>query len=69
MHVFNSRDTRYPELVPHIGGVDVTLNSLTSSGMVGASMVVLFLKIDITIINFSKLMETFPISDFFRALF
>merc|ERR1719174_2870093 len=37
-HVVNSRDTQYPELVSYTGGVDIALNSLTSSGMVGATL-------------------------------
>ena len=38
MHVVNSRDTRYPDSLSCMGGVDIALNSLTSSGMVGATL-------------------------------
>merc|ERR1719443_2448102 len=42
-HVVNSRDTGYPEMVSHVGGVDVALNFLTSSGMVGATLSTLWM--------------------------
>ena len=40
-HVVSSRHTQFVSEVAQLGGVDVVLNSLTSSGMVGASLAVL----------------------------
>ena len=40
-HVINSRHTQFVAEVSQLGGVDVVLNSLTSSGMVAASLAVL----------------------------
>ena len=40
-HVISSRQTQFVAEVAHLGGVDVVLNSLTSSGMVAASLAVL----------------------------
>ena len=37
-HVLGSRDTAFASEVCQLGGADVVLNSLTSSGMVGASL-------------------------------
>ena len=37
-HVLGSRDTKFAEDICMLGGADVVLNSLTSSGMIGASV-------------------------------
>ena len=40
-HAFGSRDTQFVSEVAELGGVDIVLNSLTSSGMVSGSLSVL----------------------------